>query len=442
MNKKIVRAAFAAFLLGTSASVFMASFPAAAADDKDKKPPEKSISKSLYKSMFEVQKAAQAGDWQTVMAKLKDAQAVPDRTPYDDYKIAQFTAYAAVNLKDYATAVTAYEAMAASPEEEAADKAGTRHNLVLLNYDAKDYAKTLKYGEELAAMGPVDVKISATMAQAYYFTNNYPKAEEWARKTVDANIAAHQQPDQGALGVLLSSQAKQNKQADAVKTLEMLATSYGTASQWGQLIDVALGTPGIQNPDGLDLYRLRDAAGSMQDANDYALMATIALQLGYPGEAKTILDEGIAASRITATGMAASQYKSAVAGAASDDKTLPKFAADAAARKTGDYDEKLAETYYGYKRYSEAETAARRALSKPGTKDPMQTKMVLAMALARQGKYQDAIPAFQEVENGGGRAARVKAAHLWISWCQFKSQPTTAAAAPAPAAAPAQQPQQ
>jgi hypothetical protein len=441
MNKKIVRAAFAAFLLGTTASVAMVSFPAAAAE-KDKKPPEKTISKSIIKPMIAVQKAVQASDWAAAIASLKEAQAVPDRTPYDDYKINQFMAFAAVSLKDYATAITAYEGMAASPEEDPAEKASTRHNLVLLNYDAKDYAKTLKYGEELAALGPVDNKVTVTMAQAYYFTNNYPKAEEWSKKAIDNAIAANAQPDQGALSVLLSAQAKQGKQGEAAGTLEMIAANYGKASDWAQLIDVALGTPGIQNSDGIDLYRLRDAAGAMQDANDYALMATIALQLGYPGEAKSILDQGIAAGRITTTGMAASQYKSAVAGAAADDKTLPKFASDAEARKSGDYDEKLAETYFGYKRFAEAETAARRALSKPGGKDTLQTKMVLAMSLARQGKYQDAMAAFQEVETAGGRQARVKAAHLWASYCHSKLPPPAPTAAAAPAPAPAAQPQQ
>jgi hypothetical protein len=442
MNKKIVRAAFAAALLSATASVALMAVPAVAAD-KDKKPPEKAISRAVTKPMFEVQKAVQAGDWATAMAKLKEAQAVPERTPYDDYKINQFISYAAVNLKDYPAAIAAYEAMANSPEEEPADKAGTRHNLVLLNYDAKDYAKTLKYGEQLVALGaPIDMKIAVTFAQAYYFTNNYPMAEQWSKKAIDAAIAANQPPDQGALSVLLSAQAKQGKQADAASTLELIAANYGKASDWGQLIDVALGTPGIQNSDGIDLYRLRDATGAMQDADDFAMMATIALHLGYPGVAKTILDQGVASGRITTTGKAASQYKSATAGAASDDKTLPKFAKDAETRKTGDYDEKLAETYFGYKRYPEAETAARRALTKTGLKDSLQTKMVLGMSLARQEKYPDAMAVFKEVEDAGGRAARVRAAHLWSSFCHSKLPKATAAAAPAPAPAPAAQPAQ
>ncbi|HTO40878.1 MAG TPA: tetratricopeptide repeat protein [Rhizomicrobium sp.] len=441
MNKQIVRAAFAAVLLSSTASVALVSVPAAAAE-KDKKPPEKSISKSLIKPMVAVQKAVQANDWQAAMASLKEAQATPGRTPFDDYKIAQFMAFAAVNLKDYPAAIVAYEAMAASPEEDPAEKASTRHNLILLNYDAKDYAKTLKYGEELAAMGPVDLKVTTTMAQAYYFSNNYPKAEEWSRKAVDSAIAAKTPPDQGALSVLLSAQAKQGKQAGAAQTLELIATNYGKPKDWSQLIDLALGTPGIQNADGIDLYRLSDFAGAMKDADDYALMATIALQLGFPGEAKTILDQGVREGRITTTGKAASQYKSASAGAASDDKTLPTFAKDAAARKTGDYDEKLAETYYGYKRYADAESAARRALSKPGGKDPMQAKMVLGMSLARLGKFDEAITVFNEVEQAPGRAARVKAAHLWASYCKSKVVHAAEAAPAAPAAQPEPAPAQ
>lgn len=436
MNKQIVRAAFAAILLSTTASVALVSVPAMAAE-KEKKPPEKAISKSLIKPMIAVQKAVQAGDWQAAMVSLKEAQATPGRTPFDDYKIAQFMAFAAVNLKDYPAAITAYEAMAASPEEEPAEKASTRHNLILLNYDAKDYAKTLKYGEELAAMGPVDLKVTTTMAQAYYFTNNYAKAEEWSKRAVDGAIAAHTQPDQGALSVMLSAQAKQGKQSEAAKTLELIATNYGKPKDWGQLIDLALGTPGIQNADGIDLYRLRDFASAMKDADDYALMATIALQLGFPGEAKTILDQGVKAGLITTTGKAASQYKSATAGAASDDKTLPTFAREAAARSSGDYDEKLAETYFGYKRYADAEVAARRALSKSGGKDPMQAKMVLGMTLAHLGNYDEAIKVFQGIEQAPGRAARVKAARLWALYCTSKLPPAAAAAAPA---APAQQP--
>jgi hypothetical protein len=53
------------------------------------------------------------------------------------------------------------------------------------------------------------------------------------------------------------------------------------------------------------------------------------------------------------------------------------------------------------------------------------------MSLAQQGKYQDAITVFNEVEQDGGRQSRVKAAHLWASFSHSKMQPQKPPATPA-----------
>ncbi len=412
MKKRLIRAAFAACLLGTTVS-FAAIAPAVAQAQR--------ISNAVAKPLMEAQKMLQAQDFQGALAKAREAQAIPGKTAYDSYKIEQFIAVCAINMKDYPAARAAYEAMVTSPAEDAADKTSNRYNMTLLASEGKDYAKSIQYGEELATLTTPDAKIVSTVAQAYYFTDNHAKSEEWALKGVEASRAAGQVPDQGTLSVLLSAQAKLNKQADAARTLELLATHYGSPNDWSQLIDLALGTPGIQNPDGIDLYRLRVATNAMLDPDDYSLMATIALQLGFPGEAKIVLDEGRAKGKTVSP----SQYASAKSGAAQDAQSLAKFAKDAEARAKGDYDEKLAETYYGYGRYGEAETVARRALSKGGTKDGAQAQMVLAMSLARQGKYQEASDAFKAVKSSS--AARLKAAHLWTLFCTSKLTPATTA---------------
>lgn len=429
MKKKLVRAAFVAGLLSATASMALIAAPVAAAE----KAP--SVSRGVGKPLSEAQKLAQQGDFQGALAKVKEAQAVSDRTPFDDYTINEFLAFVSISLKDFPTAMTAYEAMAASPAEPAEQKQGTRHNLVLLTYQAKDYAKTVKYGQELEAMGPITDRIAAPLAQAYYFTNDYKHAQELAQKSVDAAVAAGKRPDRGMLSVLLSSQAKQNDQAGAAKTLELLASNYGDPNDWGQLIDVALGTAGIQNADGLDLYRLREAAGSMREGDDYTVMATLALQLGYPAEAKAALQQGIDAGKLSLKGKVADQMKTARQGVTADEKTLPAFARDAAKQASGEYSAKLAETYYGYGRYADAEAAARQAIAKGKMKDTTQASMVLGMAQFRQNKFADAEQTFNGIS--GASAARMKAAHLWALYSKFKAQPTVAEAPAGQEAAPA-----
>jgi hypothetical protein len=105
-----------------------------------------------------------------------------------------------------------------------------------------------------------------------------------------------------------------------------------------------------------------------------------------------------------------------------DKASIGEFDKLAQAHKTGDYDLKLAETYYGYGRYADAADAAQRAITKGGNKDPNDAQMVLGESLAMQGKNAEAAAAFARVS---GNATTEKSAHLWTLYTQRKS--TTAA---------------
>ena len=78
----------------------------------------------------------------------------------------------------------------------------------------------------------------------------------------------------------------------------------------------------------------------------------------------------------------------------------------------GELDVKLAETLYGYGRYADAVTAARRGLGKGGAKtDANEANMVIGMSLAMQGNNTDALAAFDSIKNGSPSVMRAQ--HLW-----------------------------
>ena len=62
-----------------------------------------------------------------------------------------------------ATAAQAYEAMIASPSQPDADKPTNLHNAVLLTFQAKDYAKTVQYAQQLQQMQALDQKTSTIL---------------------------------------------------------------------------------------------------------------------------------------------------------------------------------------------------------------------------------------------------------------------------------------
>jgi tetratricopeptide (TPR) repeat protein len=353
-----------------------------------------------------------AKDYAGALVLIKQAQALPDQTPVDTYQINDFLAITAFNLNDHATADTAFEAMADSPIMPDADKASTLHNAALFASEAKHDDKVIKYAQELSAMGgPPDAPVLAVLAQAYYRSNDFSNAEATAIKAINATPAGAA-PNRGALEIALASELKQNKQDAAFKVLQTIVTNYDEPDEWSQIVDFSLGTKGIKDLDALNMYRLKMATKSTSAPDDYTVMASLALQNGYPAEAQAALDAGIAAGKVVTSGKSGAQLAEARTRAAKDRASLASFEAAAVKSPNGELDVKLAETLFGYGRYADAVTAARRGLGKGGAKtDANEANMIIGMSLAMQGNNADALTALDNVKNGSAATMRVQL--LW-----------------------------
>jgi tetratricopeptide (TPR) repeat protein len=418
MNMRFARAALVACLLGSAAAVALTA-PLTPALAKSSGP---TVSPAVGKLLQPAQVAMQAGDNAGAMVLIKQAQALPDQTAFDTYTINNFLANAAIALKDYVTADTAYEAMAESPALPDADKPTTLHNAILLANDQKHYDKVIKYGTAFNALGGApDATVIAAMAQAYYFTNDFADAATFAQKSVDLTPAG-QPPNRGALEIKMGAQIKAKNTDAAMATLETILTYYDDPDEWGQLVDVSLGVKGIKDIEALHIYRLRLATHASGTPDGFTVPAALALAVGYPVEAQAFLDAGIAAGKVERS---SKQYAEASSRAATDRKTIASFE-QTAAKGSGELDLRLAETLYGYGRYADSAAAARRALQKGGAKnDPNEANLVLGEALLRQGDTAGAVAAFNALKNPTPGQAKV--AHIWLLLANRK----TAAAAPA-----------
>lgn len=412
-----MRVPFVRFAIaGLFAAAAFAATPGYADDQK--------VSKELAKPLVAAQAAMKAGDMATALTHVKEAQAVATRTPFDDYTINEFLANIYIAQKDYANAAGAYEGMADSPLLPPDKAKDVLTNAVLLDSNANKPDKVIAYSTRLEAMGPLDSKVVGAVAVAYYNSGNVQKAQQLATAEMNAATAAGRTPDQTILDIIARAQLKSNDLSGASKTLETLAVTAGDPNVWGQLIDLAFSTKGLTDIDALDLYRLRIATNATTSLDDYAIMAQITTKAGYPGETVAFLEHGMALGVVKAGDKAGAQLGTARGKVSADKASLPAFEAQAKARKTGDYDVKLAETFYGYGRYADAAEAATRAMSKGGIKDPNEAPLLLGMSLAMQGKNPEAVDALSKV-SGGGAASKI--AHLWTLYAQRKY---TAAATP------------
>jgi hypothetical protein len=400
-----MRVPFARFALAVCFG--LAAF-AATAEDK--------LSRDVAKAMSAANEAMKKDDFATADVHVKEAQAVANRTPYDDYVISSFVGRIALKNNDMKGAENAFKAMSDSPALPEADKANILTNTVLIASNVQDWPAVIKYGEMLQAMGPLPDQVANPLAIAYYSTNDNAKALAIARAQVDAAKAKGQVPGEALLDIVFSAQLQQKDIAGASETLEVLAVNYGNPDDWARLLDIALGTKGLSDQDALNLARLRLATKAPASEGDYSMMGEVTSKLGYSGETVAMLEPGLAAGKFTKSDRAYTYLQTARPKEAQDKAGLAKFDAEARAHKTGDYDVKLAETYFGYGRYAEAEEAARRAIGKGGIKDPQEGPMVLGMALAMQGKNAEAQAELAKVTSGVG----AKVAHLWALYTQRK----------------------
>ena len=355
-------------------------------------------------------KLVEAKNWDGAMAKVQLADAVKDKTPYEEFMVAKYLAFISVSREpqDLAAAHIAVNRQIASGGAPEPEKANMYSMGMLLNYANMDYAKVVQSAQELQKLNqPLNEQQTVVLVQSYYNTMDYQNAAKEAKAVSDAKIAAGEKPSADVLGLLLNSQAKLMDDAGYRVTLDRLATVSTQPEVWGQIMDFALSTKDIAEHHLLNLYRLGMLVGTMRDV-DYAAMASIDLTNGLPNEAKEALAKGNRTSGDLFTDMNKML--------ANDQGSLTALAAEASKQTNGEIDVKLGESYLTYGRFDEAVTALRAGIMKGGLKDLPDAQTTLGIALYRAGKKDEALAEFRKAEMASNSAGPV--AHTWVLFLQ------------------------
>ena len=355
-------------------------------------------------------KLVEAKNWDGAMAKVEQADSVKDKTPYEEFMVAKYIAYIAVNRdpQDIPAATAAVNRQIASDGAPDDEKANMYSMGMLLNYAAMDYAKVIQSAEELKAMNePFNEQQSLVLVQAYYSTNDFANAAKAAKEAADASPM----PSPDILGLLLNSQAKMKDDAGYRVTLDRLATVSAQPEVWGQVMDFALDAVSKGPMEGqehrlLNLFRLATVAGTIRK-EDYAVIVTIDLKNGLPNEAKEMVAKG------GVTGDLANQTNTLLA---NDQGSLQVLAAEAGKQTNGEIDVKLGESYMTYGRNDEAVAALRAGIQKGGLSDMADAQTTLGIALYRAGRKDEALEEFRKAEMASTPSGVV--AHVWALFLQ------------------------
>jgi tetratricopeptide (TPR) repeat protein len=429
MKKSLLRATLVACLPFCAMAMTVAVIPANAAAAAAADAPH--ISRSIQKAVADCKKALDGHDYATALAKCTEAKNTADITDYDRYVVDRFLGVAYFQTNDRAHAGELFISVLRNPATPPDDFVTLVGPAMSLAADKNDHALVIDLGKLAIAHNAINnPDVYGTLANAYYVTNDFQNAVLYSNKGVELARTQGKIPQYGLYQILTFSYDKLHDRPNTVRGFEMMARDYGKADDWRYLLDFSLDALPRSNPTSaaialLDLYRLRLIVNASWQPANYLEAADAAHGVRSWGDARTVLDRGIAEGVINRARVAplVNQTNN---DARRDEPILPTVERSA-------HDSKalanVAEAYYGYGRYADAVRVAQRAIDAGGP-FAAEAKLVMALAQIKQGNE---AAARLTLANFTGDAALTRAAAL-VNLYLSRPQPV---AAPAPAPAPA-----
>jgi tetratricopeptide (TPR) repeat protein len=387
----------------------------AAAQDKNAQaaaaaqPKPDTVRPELFKLLdpAQVKPLMDAKNYTELQNRIAQADAFPDKTPYETYVLTRMKLSLATATKDEPAQIAALEAILSSGKLPDADKPQFTQALAGMYYNAKNYPKAIEWFKRFQAENPGSADVAtAPLVRSYYLSNDFANAMKLLRPQLEAADKAGKAPSNEDLRLYASAANRTKDDAAYLYGLEQLITYYPNDDYWMDTINRGVvRKAGFQEANITDVLRLEFAAVKVMTPEMYVELAEVALKDGFPTEAKKVVDAGFAAGAL-GTGSSAAQHRQlrdrATKGAADDAKNIANGEASAAKSKTGAGLVNLGWAYVTMDQFDKGIGFIEQGIAKGGLKSPDEAKVRLGMAYLRAGQKDKAIATFQSVKAGGG----------------------------------------
>jgi hypothetical protein len=377
----------------------------AAAQSASGKPKPPTISKAVVKQAQAAQAAIKAEKWADCIAALAGVDAVPDKTPYDEYAVSELRTVCAARSNDMAAAEPALARGLEIGEangfvDEEARKLKLRQ-LTQVNYQLKNYRRAADFGRRAAQAEPGNKDLHMLTAQALYLIPDNAAAAAFIEPWVAQLEQRKETPPDMALGLWASACVRMKDDKCTRRAVEKQVAYAPSDEAWSNLFLLTMrDAPQEQN---LNVLRFAYEVGALKEGDDIAEYASLAMEKGYPGEAQAVVEAAIAAGKFGGPGKstpgASNLLQQAKAAAAPDRASLARQAKDAAAQKTGVAEVRLGQAYLSYGQPTEAVASIERGIAKGGVKAIDEANLSLGIARLKAGDKGGAATAFDAVKD-------------------------------------------
>lgn len=355
-----------------------------------------------------------AGKAKEALAKVREADAVPNKTAAEQLTIDRMRGAAAQRAGDHATAARSLEAVFDSGKLTGAEQAQVAEAIAHAYVQLKDNARAQAWVAKALAAGGSSPSLKQLQAYLQGASGDYAAIARDAAAAVAAAEQAGQRPAEADLLRLADAQQRTNNPNYAA-TLDKLLAYYPKKDYWAAVLGRLPRKPGFADRYTLDVFRLKLASGTLNTTDDYMEMAQLALQAGYPAEAKKVVERGFASGAL-GTGDQAERHKRlrdlTLKQEAEAAASIAQRAADAAAAKDGNALVHVGWAYVTMGQADQGLALIEQGIAKGGLKRPDEARLRLGMAqqLSAKGKAK-ATATLRSVQGSDGSA---DIARLWV----------------------------
>lgn len=409
---------FTAALLGTalafgSFAAVMAPSEAFAQKAGDKKGSGDTVRPEVGTPLQAAQELVKQKKYKEALVKVKEADAVPNKTPFEASTVLQFKVAVAQAAGDSEELEKAMDGLIAAGALQPAQQAQYALVLAQSYLTDKNYAKTISWAQKAITLGANETQARNMLLAAYFESKDYANAVKEMSNKISTAEKAGQKPTQRELEILGSLQLSNNNEAGYVSVLERLVNLYPEKKYWEDLLNRVQRKPGFNRDRlALDIYRLKYNIGLLESGGELMEMAQLSMQAGNPGEAQAIIDKGYAAG-VLGNGPEAERQKRlkdmASKQVADDKKALAQTETEALGGANAGPILRVAEAYAGYGQFDKAVTLAENAIAKGNLKNPDDARLRLVtyyLALGQKAKAEATAKAIKATD-GPAELARL-----------------------------------
>ena len=343
------------------------------------------------------------------MAEIAKAEAVPNRTAFENQVIAQMKAAAASSAGDNDATIKANQALLDSGKVSGREATTLVQSIAVAHYNKKEYGEAARWTQRYFKEGGNDPQMRTVLLQSYYLGNDCTSVNKMLAGAGEDRRASEEE-----LQILANCYLRQKDTGGYVSAIEKLVVHYPKKEYWTDLLSRVQKKPGFSDRLGVNVYRLRLATGNLTSTNDYLEMAQLALQAGVPAEAKVIVDKGYDVKAL-GQGPEAGRHQRlrdlVMKDLAESQKTRAKDEAEGLAAKDGNDLVKVGLNYVYEGKADKGLALVEQGIKKGGLKRPEDAKLRLGEAQIYAGQRAKGVQTLKGVQGNDGTA---DIARLWI----------------------------